>query len=273
MASTKYGQGILALALAALLIGSIIVGSFTMAGIAYAQLALESNSTSSSITNNSTLANTNTTSSSSSSSSASTNIISTSSSSTGSDNSTINTTSTSIDSAVAIDHSPIEINNPVEWVQTVTLSNETAAVKVELPADAQILSVATSDGQTINSSAVVEDPTQVAATDADAVVTLNNVSQALQDNAQTKLVAIDQPADGYSISFETPAPYAIENQQIVGDLYQKNVTVTHDSAFHYTDVKSYSNIPEDLVSKGTQFKMYWMVNGTKTDVTAAPRFA
>ena len=66
----------------------------------------------------------------------------------------------------------------------------------------------------------------------------------------------------------------------------KKVTVSHESALHYTNVTAYSDIPEELVIDGTDFKLLWHlqssipVNGTivsnsttRVDVTDDPRFA
>ncbi|MGQ0795552.1 MAG: hypothetical protein ACT4N5_05130, partial [Nitrosopumilaceae archaeon] len=183
------------------------------------------------------------------------------------------TNSTSLDSTVTLEHDSIEIGNPVTWVQTVTLSDETESVRVELPADAEIIAVSTSDGQAISSTDIVEEAPQTVTSDSAPVISLNDVSETLQEDADTKLVAIDEPATGYDIAFETPAPYTIEEDHSTPDLYQKDVTVTHDSALHYTDVRSYSSLPEDLVSQGVEFKLYGMVDGVKTDVTTDPRFA
>jgi VCBS repeat-containing protein len=111
------------------------------------------------------------------------------------------------------------------------------------------------------------------ATSADAVATLEQVSDIMQQDAETIMVAIEEPAATYDIMYETPAPYTVESEQIVDELYQKDVTVTHESAFHYTNVASYSSIPEDLVGRGTEFQLFWMVDGIKTDVTNDARFA
>jgi len=93
---------------------------------------------------------------------------------------------------------------------------------------------------------------------------INNVT--LIDSAH------NQTENEYQIQFETPAPYALEYDNSTPDKFQKNVTVAHDSTLHYTDVRSYSNIPENLAIHNTQFKLHWMINDTKVDVTNDPRF-
>ena len=74
------------------------------------------------------------------------------------------------------------------------------------------------------------------------------------------------------MQFETPAPYAIESEQTTQTKFQKNVTVAHNSTLHYTDVRSFTNLPENLVQQQTEFKLYWIINDTKVDVTEDPRF-
>ena len=257
-----------ALFVAALLFGSIIAANYNIV-LVYAQSTGEESTTSSSGDSSSTSGtsgnSTDTTSNSTSGSSSPDN----NSTSSTSDNSTSADTPAPLESTVSLEHSEIQINDPVEWIQTVTLSDQADVVAVELPADAQDVSVVTDAGQSVDSSAIVEDPV-VADTP---VVTLDDVSEVLQDNADTRLVAIEEPATGYDIAYETPAPYTIEDEHSTPDLYQKDVTVTHDSALHYTDVQSYSSIPEDLVVRGTEFTLYWMVDGVKTDVTTDERFA
>jgi hypothetical protein len=76
----------------------------------------------------------------------------------------------------------------------------------------------------------------------------------------------------YMVKFQTSAPYTIEHEIPSDDKYLKNITVAHNSTLHYTNVKSYSDIPEDLVELGVEFKLNWYINGTKEDVTDDPRF-
>ena len=95
----------------------------------------------------------------------------------------------------------------------------------------------------------------------------------LQEEMPTKLLVVNNTASEIDLTFETPAPYTTEEDNSTDDTYNKKVTVAHDSTLHYTNVKSYSDIPEDLVSRGIEFKLFWNINGTKTDVTHDPRFA
>src|SRR3990170_1535070 len=104
------------------------------------------------------------------------------------------------------------------------------------------------------------------------IVTMDKIDDVLQDNEDTKYLMIDESSSEYTLEFETPAPYAIEEDNSDEDMFNKTVTVTHDSALHYTDIQSYSEIPEDLVTEDGEFNLYWNINGTITDVTFDPRF-
>src|SRR3990170_1546396 len=152
-----------------------------------------------------------------------------------------NTTST-------LSHNEIVIGIPVNWIQTIVL-NETNKnnIQIELPADAENIQAE--------------------------IITSNDQSFEIPpDNKDTKFVMINESASEYMLEFETPAPYTIEEDYSNEDVFNKTVTVAHDSALHYTDVKSYSDIPEDLVEEDMEFSLYWNINGTITDVTFDPRF-
>ncbi|RDJ37886.1 MAG: hypothetical protein DWQ19_05535, partial [Crenarchaeota archaeon] len=76
----------------------------------------------------------------------------------------------------------------------------------------------------------------------------------------------------YLIKFATPAPYTKENDFSTDVKFQRNVTVAHNSTLHYTNVKTYTDLPEYLVEHNVDFKLHWMINGSKVDVTLDPRF-
>ena len=50
----------------------------------------------------------------------------------------------------------------------------------------------------------------------------------------------------------------------------KNLTVKSDASVHYENVLSYAQLPEEVPDE--QIKLYWMINGTKTNVVEDPRF-
>ena len=105
------------------------------------------------------------------------------------------------------------------------------------------------------------------------IASLDEIPEQIQQDKPTKLLVVNDTADQFEIKFETPAPYVIEEEHSTNSLYNKTVTVTHDSTLHYTNVISYSAIPEDLVSQGMTFDLFWDINGTKMNVTSDPRFA
>jgi hypothetical protein len=92
------------------------------------------------------------------------------------------------------------------------------------------------------------------------------------NNATKKITSQNQTEIEYKVQYETPAPYVMETDHSTLDKFQKNVTVAHNSTLHYTDVRSYSDIPESLTSHNVEFKLNWMINNTKVDVTNDPRF-
>src|SRR3972149_9853884 len=183
-----------------------------------------------------------------------------------------NTTST-------LSHNDIVIGEPVNWIQTIVL-NETNEknIQVELPADAENIKaeMLTSNDQSLDipqenlevTNSLLE-PTDLIPLD---IVTMDKIDDVLQDNEDTKYLMIDESSSEYTLEFETPAPYTIEEDNSDEDMFNKTVTVTHDSALHYTDIQSYSEIPEDLVTEDSEFNLYWDINGTITDVTFDPRF-
>jgi len=170
----------------------------------------------------------------------------------------------------ALEHDAIEIGKPVTWTQSVVMSEPTESVAVEVPADAQIIQVETSTGESIDLS-TIEATTQSAVLDNEVPVA-SLVPEMVQEEKPTELVLINGVATDYTVTFETPAPYTTEEDQSTPELYSKEVIVAHDSTLHYTDVKSYSDIPEDLVAQGVPFKLYWIIDGQRTDVTEDPRF-
>src|SRR3989337_1969279 len=178
-----------------------------------------------------------------------------------------------------LSHNEIVIGEPVNWIQTIVL-NETNEnnIQVELPADAANIQakILTSNDQSFEISsenlAITEsllESTELIPLD---IVTMEKIDQILQDNKDTKFVMINESASEYMLEFETPAPYTNEEDYSTENMFNKTITVAHDSALHYTDVKSYSDLPEDLVEEGAEFSLYWNINGTITDVTFDPRF-
>src|SRR3972149_6859179 len=172
-------------------------------------------------------------------------------------------------SIVTLQNDEVEINQPVQWTATVDVSDPLQTIAVEVPSDAQNTLVMNSDGQIVVAS-LIQDPSLLDTTTDVAEIT---DPQVMEENAETDLVVVDEPGEILNIEFETSAPYTEEAELVTEDSYQKTVTVKSDSELHYTNVKSYSDLPEDLAASGVEFKLYWMIDGVKTDVTSDPRFA
>ena len=170
-----------------------------------------------------------------------------------------NSTSNLTPIGVTLEHSPISIGKSVNWVERIDSANTQNPV-IEIPADAINVKLTDSNGDIAKFHEVSQ---QQVDTTTDPVV--ETPEDALHDNANTIYVLPVEPVQ--SISFVTKAPYTVESETITDNLYQKQVKVAQDSALHYTYVLSFSSIPEDLVSQGVEFKLYWMVDGKRTDVT------
>ncbi len=203
-------------------------------------------------------------------------------------------------------HEPIQINQPVIWTQNVTLSNQTDIVAVELPQDAKVIridtanntnssistqqlasSIGISNNKDIstanlfklefvnNTNSTINTMTRFVDMKNNTITTasLDNIPGSVQNDKPTKLLVVNDTAQKYNIQFETPAPYVVETNQSTPQLYNKTVIVEHNSTLHYTNVQSHSNIPENLVAKGVHFKLFWMINGSKVDVTNDHRFS
>ena len=171
----------------------------------------------------------------------------------------------------------------VNWVQTIEVVEDNLEnVQVEIPADAKNIQVEIIDAE-LETLEITDERIEVLAPSSQLelgdekiisleTTTMEKIDQVFQEEMDTKVVVINENASEYLLEFETPAPYITEEINSNDDLFNKTVTVAHDSTLHYTDVKSYSDLPEDLVESGIEFSLFWHINGTKTDVTSDPRF-
>ncbi|MBI3638691.1 MAG: hypothetical protein HY223_00055 [Thaumarchaeota archaeon] len=169
-----------------------------------------------------------------------------------------------------IQHNEIEINKPVTWIANVTLDNEKEGIKVELPADVRILDVNASMDEINSSKKISIIPTS--SNESIPLVSLGKVPNITEKDGPTKFLMINETAKQYQIEFQTTPPYVIEQNQSTPESYLKKVTVMEDSPLNYTNIKSYSEIPEELVAKGLKFRLYWLQNDTYLDVTNDTRF-
>ncbi len=174
---------------------------------------------------------------------------------------------------VQLEHEPIEIGEPVIWNQEINLIHEIDSVSIELPEDAEIINIQTTDEQTqtvtdIELSSIDEVPTP----SIDSIL-VSIDDKMLQEEMPLKLITIEEQTTEINVEFETPAPYTVEQETLTETNYEKEVTVAHESTLHYTDVKTYSDLPEEYVEMGVEFNLYWEVDGQQVDVTFDPDFA
>ena len=220
---------------------------------------------------------------------------------------TIETNSTSSTvSQMELVHDSIEIGVPVTWVQTVTLSNQTDMLAIEIPNDAEITEVTTTNNEiddTIYKTNEIESPNITGVEKGETLeriinnedipeaqntklkienstnsqelpkALLNEIPEMLQQEKPIKTLVVNDTANKVKIKYETPAPYSLEEDHSTAEKYEKSVTVAHNSTLHYTNVKSHTDLPEELTSQGVEFKLFWKLNGVKTDVTLDSRFS
>ncbi|MBA4718846.1 MAG: hypothetical protein HRO68_07060 [Nitrosopumilus sp.] len=101
---------------------------------------------------------------------------------------------------------------------------------------------------------------------------MDELDEIVQEGKSSKLVVINETAIQYELTFETSAPVIDEIEQITNEEYEKTLTVSHNSTLHYTDVKTFTDIPEEYVLFGTPFVLEWVINGTTVNILEDPRF-
>ena len=202
-----------------------------------------------------------------------------------------------IGNATLFPKTQIEIGQTVKWTQVVTLNDTEDSVAVEIPEDAQILEITIEDDtqqteiisenqvityesisildkneteniieNSVNFTAVIESEESL-------LVELESVESSDEEN--TKLIVINDDENNLEqiqIEYETAAPYIIETESDGPDHYEKTVTVKSDSAIHYENVRSYSEIPEEYVLLGIPFTLDWIINDITINVIDDPRF-
>ena len=263
-----------------------------------------------------------------------------------------------VSTGISLVHDKIEIGKPVTWSHDVMFSNNTESKAIEIPSDAEILSIKTMDdsaetilydsgfegvsstqnnvdAETLSTISGLYDDQDISAKDLqkyfrlvdsaqkiqskiDAthdkisyyvdldtakahkklenldkkldkldkqsdkklnklsnkvpLASLDSLNEMLQDNMPLKMLVINDTSNNIELKFKTPAPYTIEVDQSTDDIFNKKVTVKHESSLHYTDVLSYSDLPAELLGHNIDFRLFWNINGTKQDVTDDPRF-
>lgn len=82
------------------------------------------------------------------------------------------------------------------------------------------------------------------------------ISDSGSDNTEINIASLDD-ATNYIVEYTTPAPIAIESNSSYG----KQVIVSAPSELNYTDVLSFTNIPEIYsVGQESSIKIYWVEN-------------
>ncbi len=105
------------------------------------------------------------------------------------------------------------------------------------------------------------------------LASLQQVSELLHEDKPLKVLLLNNTLDNIELIFATPAASTVEQDNSTNSKFIKKVTVTHESALHYSNVTTFSDIPEDLVVENTDFKLFWSINNTRIDVTDDSRFA
>ena len=251
-------------------------------------------------------------------------------------------------SNITLSHDIIEINKPVTWNHDVIFSNNSQFIAVEIPADAEILTIKTMNDTSetlifdsqeysqmnsthtglyddedisekdlkkqlrlLDSVQKIESKINSTSDKIEYYASLDNakahkkldklnvnlekleeklenklsklsdiplaslqqVDEMLQEDKPLKVLLLNGTDENVELTFTTPAPVAIEHDNSTNDKFNKKVTVSHESALHYTNVTAYSDLPEELVEAGTDFKLFWNINNTRVNVTDDPRFA
>ncbi|MBW2997319.1 PKD domain-containing protein, partial [Candidatus Woesearchaeota archaeon] len=145
---------------------------------------------------------------------------------------------------------PAEVGKPVQWVKQVDVHNlydqTVSELTVTIPEGA--MNVAVIDIQDKRELDIIVDSNEV------------TIIDSMDFNEQKS----------YVIKYETTAPEKSETSLTRdGETLVKSVIVSSEE--HYEDVLTYTNIPEIENAEGV-VKLYWNINGVKTDVTDDPEF-
>jgi uncharacterized repeat protein (TIGR01451 family) len=174
-----------------------------------------------------------------------------------------------------LDHLPIEIGKEVKWQQTVTFTEEAQFAEIEVPMDAEFTSVSKLDGVQIPLDSI-SDVLEISSASFRATLS-DHHPDLRQEDSNTKLISIPNPSNGVVIEFTTSPP-GLEEQLLKhsSQSFEKHVTVSHNSALHYSNVLTQSDIPEDVfdTASGNNLRLLWIdENGQKIDVTNNPQYA
>ena len=181
-----------------------------------------------------------------------------------------------------LEHDSIIIGQTVIWTEQISLTDWTDTLVIELSDDADVtlIEITNADFTTTTfdtteieySDKIIETSSYEDIPTNSSLASLDLVPEQVQEEEPTKLLVINETTSDVLIEFETSAPYTIEKEYSNETMYNKTVTVASFSTLHYTNVTSYSDIPEELVEQGVEFDLFWNIDGVKTNVTDDPLF-
>jgi hypothetical protein len=147
---------------------------------------------------------------------------------------------------------PAEAGKPVQWVKQVKVQNIYDQAESELIV------------------AVPEDAQNIIVTEMGSNAVLSIEIGAGEITIRDSLEFMEEKS--YMIKYETPSPEQSETTLTRdGEALVKNVIVS--SEHHYEDVLTYTDIPEVEVQEAEEsIRLYWFINGIRTDVTDDPGF-
>jgi len=149
------------------------------------------------------------------------------------------------------EHETAEINKPVKWRKELVISNpsteEVKGYKITgIPEDAKNILVKDETGNIL-----------------------------YRDKSSWKTDIPGKKEISYILEYETPAPYKEESvikPFVSGKTYEKRIKVKSDFVGHYENVKTYTDIPEELFQEKYIIKLYHIVDNSEIDVTENPNY-
>lgn len=171
----------------------------------------------------------------------------------------------------------ITLNKPVKWKKQIN-PESTGNLTVIIPSEAKnidvlkitdnipenITSQSSITGATIGgqSNFFVELFNKIIGAITGRAVDKNSADNSSTTPGKEVQINIDEPNASYEVQYETPAPYAIEDEKSNG----KTVTIVGSDTIHYTDVLAFTNLNESLgITDPSSVKIYWVENNTYID--------
>jgi len=88
------------------------------------------------------------------------------------------------------------------------------------------------------------------------LASLQLVGEMLHEDKPLKVLLLNNTDDNIELTYSTPSAYTIEQDNSTNGKFDKKVTVTHESALHYSNVTAFTDIPEYLVVGNTDFRLF-----------------